>query len=53
VVAQERGVAKTDLPCGVPVLGYDRPREIPGSHYDPPANANDLWSRITSGWGVV
>ena len=35
------------------VLGDDRPREIPGSHYDPPANANDLWSRITSGWGVV
>ena len=37
----------------VRVLGDDRPREIPGSHYAPPANANDLWSRITAGWSVV
>ena len=34
------------------VLGDDRP-EIPGSHYSPPASADDLWSRITSGWNVV
>lgn len=36
----------------VRVLGDDRPREIPRSHYSPPANANEVWSRTTQGWSV-
>lgn len=37
----------------VRVLRDDRPRQIPGSHYSPPANANEVWSRITQGSSVI
>jgi len=31
------------------VLADDRPRSVPQSHYSPPVNAHEQWSRLSQG----